>query len=250
VVKIPFAVDYTCQLATSFHVKPLLRWSQTDQEFLLLGLEERAAHLYSGSQVSLRHVDSIEISFQNSSLETISEWLAKNTKHSKPVLYLAGTRSQIDSVYSSLQYPNLIKSTPANSFAPESVSDVCAAIRSMIREDSHRFLNNALNEFKDAEHSHHARTDIFQISKAVVEGQVRKLIVTDDFNIFGKIDSQSGALVIHPFDQDHEDDDVLDDLAQMVLSQGRDVVVAKRDEMPRGRPIVAILKPNSLKRIT
>ena len=70
---------------------------------------------------------------------------------------------------------------------------------------------------------------------------MRKIIVTDELSIFGKIDPKSGGLAIHPFDLDHEDDCILDDLAQMVLSQGGEVIVAKRDEIPKGRPILAIL---------
>ena len=40
---------------------------------------------------------------------------------------------------------------------------------------------------------------------------------------------------------DHEDDDILDDLAQIVLSQGGEVIVASKNEIPKGRPILAIL---------
>jgi hypothetical protein len=59
VLNIPVDVEQTCQVATSFHIKPLLRWLQTDREFLLLGLESKAAHLYLGSQDSLKLVDSV-----------------------------------------------------------------------------------------------------------------------------------------------------------------------------------------------
>jgi hypothetical protein len=40
---------------------------------------------------------------------------------------------------------------------------------------------------------------------------------------------------------DHEDDDILDDLAQMVLALGGDVVVARPEEIPKGRTVLAIL---------
>ncbi len=33
ILNIPIAVEQSCQVATSFHVKPLLRWLQGDQEF-------------------------------------------------------------------------------------------------------------------------------------------------------------------------------------------------------------------------
>ncbi len=51
---------------------------------------------------------------------------------------------------------------------------------------------------------------------------------------------------MHPIDLNHEDDCILDDLAQMVLSQGGEVVIAKRSEIPKGRPILAILDDDGL----
>ena len=39
-----------------------------------------------------------------------------------------------------------------------------------------------------------------------------------------------------------QDDDILDDLAQTVLASGGEVVVASKDELPKGRIILAILK--------
>lgn len=59
VLNVPVDVEQACQVATSFHVKPLLRWLQADQEFLLFGMEKDAAHLYQGNQNSLKLVDSI-----------------------------------------------------------------------------------------------------------------------------------------------------------------------------------------------
>jgi hypothetical protein len=50
VLNIPIDIKSSCQIATSFHVKPLLRWLQGDQEFLFLGLDRESAHLYMGSQ--------------------------------------------------------------------------------------------------------------------------------------------------------------------------------------------------------
>ena len=62
-------------------------------------------------------------------------------------------------------------------------------------------------------------------------------------NIFGKINKDTGGLAIHPFHLDHEDDDILDDLAQAVIKYGGEVVVAPTDQIPSGRPILALLHP-------
>jgi hypothetical protein len=92
-----------------------------------------------------------------------------------------------------------------------------------------------------------AQKNIFQIAKAAIQGRIRKLIVADEIRIFGKLDLKTGGMAIHPFDLDHEDDDILDDLAQTVLAQGGEVVLASRDEIPKGRPVLAILNHENRK---
>ena len=263
VLNIPVDVEQTCQVATSFHVKPLLRWLQNDQEFLFLGLEKEAAHLYLGSQDSFKLVDSIFFPeylkktdsrgclslaesrerrcLEEETFSWLNEWVAQLTKSAKPKLFLVGEKYLVSGTKRNLKYENAIKTPIANSFSRHNTADVCMSIRKILKEDSRLLLEKALLEFRFAEQGNRTNKNMFQISKAVVRGKVKKLIVTDDLNIFGKIDKKSGGIAIHPFDLDHEDDDILDDLAQMVLSQGGEVTVAKRNEIPDGRPILAIL---------
>lgn len=269
VLNIPVDVEQSCHVATSFHVKPLLRWLQADREFLLLGMEKESAHLYLGSQDSFKLVDSIlfpEFFKEKHSLDGymslkesrqkkvkedetfawLNEWIKELTKATKPKLFLAGEKSKVDGLNRHLQYKNTVKTSISNSFGEHNVSDVCANIRKVLKDESKKALEKSLLEFRFAEEGNRTRKNIFQISKAVVQGKVRKLIVTDELSIFGKIDRKSGGLAIHPIDLDHEDDCILDDLAQMVLSQGGEVVIAKRDEIPKGRPILAILDDDGL----
>jgi hypothetical protein len=264
VLNIPAEVEQGCQVATSFHVKPLLRWLQADQEFLLLGIEQDSAHLYQGSQDSFKLVDSIlfpeffkqkqavdgYLSLKESRQQRIkddetfvwlNEWITDLTKSSKPKLFIAGDKPRVVSLSRHLKYQNTVKTPVANSFVRHNVSEICTTVRKIIKAESQKWLEKALLEFRFAEEGNRTRKNIFQIARAVVQGKVRKLIVTDELNIFGKIDRKSGGLAIHPFDFDHEDDDILDDLAQMVLSQGGEVVIAKQNEIPKGRPILAIL---------
>ncbi len=264
VLNIPIDIEQSCQVATSFHIKPLLRWLQSDQEFLLLGLNQDSAHLYLGSQHSLKLVDSIlfpeffkdqeaikgYLSLKESrkrkaqeeeAFSWLNEWISGLTKNSKPKLFIAGERRLAESMNRNLNYSNAVQTPIANAFTQEKVGDICISIRKILKIDSRDLLEKALLEFRFAEEGNRTRKNIFQIAKAVVQGKVRKLIVTDELSVFGKIDQKSGGLEIHPFDLDHEDDCILDDLAQMVLSQGGEVIVASREEIPKGRPILAIL---------
>lgn len=235
VLNMPINVDQSCQVATSFHIKPLLRWIQGDEEFLLLGLNRDSASLYWGTQSTFKPMGRI-VDFT-----WLNEWISDLTKQSQPKLFVAGNSSLVTSLIPSMNYKNLVKTPASGSFGPHNVSDICQGIRRILKEESKKNLEKSLLEFRFAEEENRAKKNIFQISKAVVQGRVRKLIVTDELNIFGKIDFKTGGLAIHPFDLDHEDDCILDDLAQMVLSQGGEVIVARRDEIPKGRPILAIL---------
>ncbi|MBP9707834.1 MAG: hypothetical protein KBD78_09320 [Oligoflexales bacterium] len=107
---------------------------------------------------------------------------------------------------------------------------------------SMQFDHDFLPEFRNAERQGLSVKNIFQISKAVVKGRVRKLIIADDWLIHGKVDKHTGSLTIHPFDVNHEDDDILDDLAQTVLAFGGEVVLVPRAEIPKSRPALAILQ--------
>lgn len=264
ILNIPIEVGQNCQVATSFHVKPLLRWLQGDQEFLFLGLEKESAHLYLGSQDTFKLLDSIMFpeflkardtshSYSNEknarqnrlkeaeTFSWVNDWILGLTKHSNPKLFVAGEASLVRALNRKLKYKNAVLNPVSNSFHKSVAIESAQNIRKILKEETKISLEKALLEFRFAEESNRSKKNIFQIAKAVVQGKVRKLIVTDEINIFGKIDHKTGGIAIHPFDQDHEDDCILDDLAQMVLSQGGEVVIAKRHEIPKGRPILAIL---------
>ena len=244
VLNLPVEVSYTCQVATSFHVKPLLKWLQTDQEFLLLGLNKSSTYLYMGSRQSFRLVDSISF-LENFDDKTkfsyLNSWIDQITKSTKPKLFIAGEKDFAESFQRSLQYKNTSEEVTISSLDQNNILSICLHIRKILAADSSDLIKKALTEFRFAEEENTGRKNIFQISKAVVQGRVRKLIVTDEISIFGKIDKNTGGISIHPCDLDHEDDDILDDLAQMVLKQGGEVVVASKNEIPKGRSILAIL---------
>lgn len=264
ILNIPIDVKQSCQVASSFHVKPLLRWLQGDQEFLFLGLEKEAAHLYVGSQDTFKLIDSIRFpdffkvrssSYnyskqkkarlaklnESETFSWVNDWILGLTKQSNPKLFVAGDPLLVSALNRKIGYKNAVRSPISNSFQKNAANDAANAIRKILKEESRISFEKSLLEFRFAEESNKSKKNIFQVAKAVVQGKVRKLIVTDEVNIFGKIDRKTGGIAIHPFDQDHEDDCLLDDLAQMVLSQGGEVVIANRSEIPKGRPILAII---------
>jgi Bacterial archaeo-eukaryotic release factor family 3 len=268
ILNLPVEVEYSCQVATSFHVKPLLRWLQVDQEFLLLGLAAGSVQLYSGSMHSLKFIDSIIFpeSFKEKNLlgntltlkelkqrrttgdevfGWVNDWILQVTKFEKPKLFVAGATHLVEALERTFKYDNRTKSSVANYFDESKATEICAKIRLLLSRENKLQIQKTLLEFRLAEENQLAKKNIFQISKAAAQGRVKSLIIADEINIFGKVDEKSGGLAIHPCDLDHEDDDILDDLAQLVLKMGGQVTVASRHEIPKGRPILAILNDSS-----
>lgn len=88
-----------------------------------------------------------------------------------------------------------------------------------------------VGEFKAAQAEFRASDDVTQIARAALEKRVATLLVESDRIIPGKVDLTTGRLVTG--DLDHpEYDDVLDDLAEMVLNSRGEVVVLPKERMP------------------
>lgn len=113
----------------------------------------------------------------------------------------------------------------------------------MIRQEVRQLIGDSLVEYQLAEAISLGKRNLFQIARAAVAGRVRKLIISDESRIFGKLDRGSGQLAIHAYDKDHEDDDILDDIAQEVITQGGEVVIVKQNELPTSDPALAIVDP-------
>lgn len=265
IISLPVPVEQTCVIATTFHVKPLLKWVQVDRDFLFLGFGEGFASIYQGNQSSfslvntlilpeMRHItndlnsyqefkkDRLKLIKYDETIEWLNEWLFSLTKDSKPPLFVAGQKELTHIFLKNIRYQNTRRNPVWSSFSHENATEICLEIRSTLKKEAENDLEYALMEFYQAEDLNLAHKNIFQIAKASIQGKVRKLIIADEINIFGKIDKKSGGLTIHPAHLDHQDDDILDDLAQVVLAQGGEVIVASREKIPKGRPILAILE--------
>lgn len=257
---IPVPVEHTCQIATTFHVRPLIKWLQGDDDFIFLAVEGDLIHLTLGSQHSFKLLETLPLpkcfkdrlnltnkvddSPDSSDFEYLTKFrdlIFDLTCTTRPKLYLAGDRSALEKIKRDLSYDRTVEEPIADSFTLGHLNTMCIQIRLRQQVESLTLLERTLAEFHQAEDRYKTRTNIYQIAKAVVQGRVRKLAIAEEVSVFGKLDRKTGKLSLHPFDLDHEDDDILDDLAQMVLLQGGDVILIPQTEIPNRRPILAIV---------
>jgi|GEM_PF-367099 len=263
-VCLPIEIEETCIVADSFHIKPLIKWAQQDQDFLFVGLNFEGASLYKGSQTEFKKLDAgiypeslkrfdsdggylslKEKRQQRAELQHTMEWLAcwveDLVKKTDTTVFVAGNKDLVSAFVKNFRSDKLFPETIAPHYSADKAFTICNHIRALLRLESRERLNDVLKEFEDAQKLKTAKINLFQIAKAAIRGEIKKLIVAEDVNVFGKLDTSTGGVSLHPLDLDHEDDCLLDDLAQTVLLKGGEVVVAPRSEIPMGRPIVAVL---------
>jgi hypothetical protein len=84
-----------------------------------------------------------------------------------------------------------------------------------------------------------ADSDVAKLARLAVQGRVDTLLVDADRKVPGRLDPETGAIeyekLTHP-----EVDDLLDDIAQLVLRSGREVVVVPSERMPTDTGLAAI----------
>jgi hypothetical protein len=247
ILSLPIEVENVSVIATSFHIKPLLKWIRLDKEFLVIGLGQKKAYLYTGTQNSIRLSDTFEVESgfiekDKKTIHEISSWIQeKYNFKSKIKIYFAGEARLIQSLKNSIKKQENVELLPTQGFRKNQIDRIVKVVREKLYQESILEFESLVTEFYSAEARQLTGQNLFQIASAISKGRVKKLIVADDIKIFGRYCDKSGNLTIHPRDLDHEDDDILDDLAQSVLLNGGDVVVAPKEIIPDGRIAWAIL---------
>lgn len=104
-------------------------------------------------------------------------------------------------------------------------------------------LDRLSNDFKAARAHHQASDEVIEVAAAASTGRVGTLLVQDNVQIPGRIQRHSGQIVpIDPRLEAPHVDDLLDDLAEMVLRTDGQVLVLPQDQMPTDTGIAAIYR--------
>ena len=149
------------------------------------------------------------------------------------------------------QHHALFRSVSANASLMEQAIDVYPDALSLdaLRERAWQVVQphylKRLAGFIDAFGSAHAGSrgtdDLISMAEAAVAGRVETLLIEADRLIAGRIDGKSGKItaadIKHP-----EVDDVLDDLGEIVLRKGGEVIIVPADRMPTKTGAAAIYR--------
>jgi hypothetical protein len=102
-------------------------------------------------------------------------------------------------------------------------------------------LQTLLDDYNSALPRALASDGLSEVALAALGGRVRTLLVDADRVVPGSVDHATGQVTLGVIDDPHTDD-VVDDLAELTLRMGGDVVVVPRDRMPSITGVAAVYR--------
>lgn len=265
--------------ADSFHVKPLLRVMQGADRFQLLCVELKEVRLFEGSKfglepVELKYVpqnpdqvagmrlshevdsatDFIEAPRQQSQgtgpvepvpaeifFRAVDKAIWENhSRASKLPLILCCDSKYVDVFQGESQNQYLLRqSIPINPHH-QTLDRLHEEAWKIMEPQYHAGIEKLNNDFRTAKAHHHGSDELMEVAQATSEGRVGTLLVQADAQIRGILQRADGF--IRSPDVTHPSDDVLDELAEMVLQKDGRVVVLPADSMPTDTGVAAIYR--------
>ena len=114
-------------------------------------------------------------------------------------------------------------------------------VRTIIEAINLEKVQKVTESFAKAEAESLGSSDLTQVTKAAFESRVETIFVEEDRIIPGTIDHETGKVELGDI-HDPDNGNVLDDLAEWVLSGGGAVIVLEKDEMPSDTGVAAIYR--------
>jgi hypothetical protein len=269
-------------VAENFHVKPLFRLLQTLEDYHVLCLTRESAQLFVGNRDGLEEVlfptgplllineilgdELSDPGFSNSNSggtprivphTTIEDEVDKDTERffrqvDRIVMEIASRPTGLPLIVASLteqaalfhrisHNPRLVQeSIIVNPFGVELRELVDRAWQAM-KPHSIAESRTLIEAYEEAAGHAEGIDGIFAIAHAAAEGRIDTLFVEDSRELPGKIDELSGTVV---FDDLLVPDvnDLLDDIARIVLRHGGTVIVLPSEVMPTSSGAAAILR--------
>jgi hypothetical protein len=249
-VKVQSSINDLVVVADSFHIKPLIRIKNNVRGFFIVTMSSRAINVLIENSGHLIKLDSYRNEpgidgnnkkdskdfFLNASLELNKLFAA----YRLPII-LAGVKDHIAHMKRLLNQSMLLNESIQGNVEKMKAVELQERVYKILTPYYEQQEVGALNELELAMNEKRAITYLEDIAISAVCGKVSKLFVVENRFVWGSINHHTGEIFISPRQVNAHDDDVLDDLCQIVLSKGGEVVVVKEINNFRGHYAVAVV---------
>lgn len=266
-------------VSDSFHIKPLIRVFQSADKYYVLGLNRKTFKLYYGDRYGLTEIEFAEDVPVEITDVLGDQYTSPHISISKGgTMY--GTGSKKDEIEKDIErYLRYIdKFIWENYSKPTGAPLVLVALKeyqgefrkisgnkyliekgidkdfesldiNTIREESWKiieaiYLNKTaelVELYNNGKSKELASDNLEDVSKKATEGRIGTVLLESDKLIPGKIDLNTGEIERKPI-EDVETDDVLDDIAELVLKSKGEVVMLPKERMPTESGVAAIFR--------
>lgn len=249
VYRLPRTVEKLVVVADSFHTKPLVRITQSADQYQILGLSRDSFKLYEGNRDSL-----VEVPMLDDAVGAIGN---RDTEQffravDQAVMHRNGKSGGMGLILAALpEHHNLFRSVSKNALLMKEAIDVNPDAMSVdaLRERAWEIvqpyylerLSGLMDNYGSSAAKGHGSDLLDDIAKAAVEGRVSTLLIEADRLVPGQMDAATGKVTAGKLG-DPEVDDLLDDLGEQVLRTGGEVVMVPAERMPTRTGAAAVFR--------
>lgn len=240
VLPLPNRLSPRFVVARSFHVKPIIAAASETITALLLNFTPTGLSMYrvdnAGASLLREYVSLEHFSTESETVRFILRELKSELSPETKLLAVSGKSRTSSLLMENLQSFKMTISDLRNG-VPMNLTQTVAVIRFRLAQMISEAHSKLVRQFSGTQYQDPITAGT--LIPAIRQRKIRNLCVSLDKLLFGKIDTESGAIVLSQAQRSAEDDDVLDDLAEYALDKGVNVSVVPGIYLPSGRAFLA-----------
>lgn len=261
VMRIPRALPRLKVISNSFHVKPILRWLQSTKHSYILSLAEDEIRLYTHARSVSHLLGSVVIPkafresynlanesdrrFPPDLVRWLDEWIIQRVADVGRELIIVGPKDLVESYRRFSIYPSIFEESVFGELKGISTESLAVKIENMLSKKAEDSLKHSLRDLRKAENNGYSEYSVHQVSKALAENELSRIYVAEDQYLWGIMCQKTGDLVLSNRHNNCRDEDVLDDMAELAIRNGVEVILVPSRMLPSGSPIAGIYRKKS-----
>jgi hypothetical protein len=280
--RLPVAVPELVVVGPTPHTKPLVRHVSSNRRYFALVLSAAELALYEGTQSGVDPVDlegvptslAEALGFRSrgrvdfsdvskgwrpvfraagagdeAKKDALEEYFRRVDRallevfaDDRAPIVLGGVRYLQDIFRAVSKNPHLIDEGATGSFDQASANEIHAATWPIVQARVKSYEDETIAEYRAAAARGRGSDELETVGHAVAHGRVRTLLLSAKAELWGNVDPDTGEIDTHDQQQGAADVDVHDELGEMTLVRGGEVLVLEPDRMPTKNGCAAIFR--------
>ncbi|MEQ8766164.1 MAG: hypothetical protein RL885_19765 [Planctomycetota bacterium] len=140
------------------------------------------------------------------------------------------------------RYPHLMEEGIRGNFETAHTDELHERAWPIVEKTLSTSRDLALEKYGNRISKGRSSDELGAVARATIEGRIDTLLLAEGRHEWGDLDRQSGEIRLRDEQRDDHDDDILDDLAEMVILRGGEVFTLEPSAMPSKSPVAATFR--------